>query len=547
MNFVLIPDRNKRGETGINMVDLMMWLVIAAMLLAAALQGIGYYQKAAYLYQLKANTDAAGTNSLTAAAKDDGEINLAAANDGVAATTWNEGVTSTVKTASDGTPYIVVSSDSLTDTEAIYLFSACGDDYTVGVNVVPKTSDPALEACGVNTSPEGEGAVAEPMPTGRMVSVWNTDLIHEVTPVDPVTGDWGYEEVACTTITLPLHGVVNADIDWGDGTLEKVTSGFPTHTYTGTTGSKTVTIDGSFSDWGGEPSWSEYPGYIQEWTPECITSVTEWGTTGTTSLRDAFYYAYNLTSVAEIPSGVTDMNDAFFRATLFNSPVGSWDTSKVTNMSGLFVMAYAFNQDISGWETGNVTDMSWMFASSSVNSDISSWNTSKVTNMYAMFNDSSINSDVSGWETSNVTNMSEMFSSISPTFNPDLSDWDVSKVTNFSRMFAQSPSLNIDLSQWETSSAIDMNSMFNGALSFNSDISGWDTSNVKYMSYMFNNAKAFNQDISGWETGNVEDMSGMFLDTTAFDQNLSEWDVAKVTNYSDFWSGKTEGYKPLFV
>jgi hypothetical protein len=35
------------------MVDLMMWLVIAAMMLAAAIQGIGYYQQAAYAYQAK--------------------------------------------------------------------------------------------------------------------------------------------------------------------------------------------------------------------------------------------------------------------------------------------------------------------------------------------------------------------------------------------------------------------------------------------------------------------------------------------------------------
>lgn len=35
------------------MVDLMMWLVIAALMLAAAIQGIGYYQQAAYAYQAK--------------------------------------------------------------------------------------------------------------------------------------------------------------------------------------------------------------------------------------------------------------------------------------------------------------------------------------------------------------------------------------------------------------------------------------------------------------------------------------------------------------
>jgi Tfp pilus assembly protein PilE len=37
------------------MVDLMMWLVIAALLLAAALQGIGYYQQAAWTYQAKSD------------------------------------------------------------------------------------------------------------------------------------------------------------------------------------------------------------------------------------------------------------------------------------------------------------------------------------------------------------------------------------------------------------------------------------------------------------------------------------------------------------
>ena len=43
------------SQIGINMVDLMMWLVIAALLLAAALQGIGYYQQAAWTYQAKSD------------------------------------------------------------------------------------------------------------------------------------------------------------------------------------------------------------------------------------------------------------------------------------------------------------------------------------------------------------------------------------------------------------------------------------------------------------------------------------------------------------
>lgn len=47
--------KGQMTQLGINMVDLMMWLVIAALLLAAALQGIGYYQQAAWTYQAKAD------------------------------------------------------------------------------------------------------------------------------------------------------------------------------------------------------------------------------------------------------------------------------------------------------------------------------------------------------------------------------------------------------------------------------------------------------------------------------------------------------------
>ena len=48
-------------QSGINMVDLMMWLVIAALLLAAALQSIGFYQKAAWNYQLQSDASAVRT------------------------------------------------------------------------------------------------------------------------------------------------------------------------------------------------------------------------------------------------------------------------------------------------------------------------------------------------------------------------------------------------------------------------------------------------------------------------------------------------------
>ena len=57
-------------QRGINMVDLMMWLVIAALLLAAAIQGIGYYQQAANVYQMKEAVSVAQSRIMAVAAND---------------------------------------------------------------------------------------------------------------------------------------------------------------------------------------------------------------------------------------------------------------------------------------------------------------------------------------------------------------------------------------------------------------------------------------------------------------------------------------------
>ena len=72
---------------------------------------------------------------------------------------------------------------------------------------------------------------------------------------------------------------------------------------------------------------------------------------------------------------------------LWNEPIGHWDTSNVTNMDFMFWDVYKFNQDISKWDVSNVTRMSAMFGyASAFNSDISDWDVSNVTDMGSMFN-----------------------------------------------------------------------------------------------------------------------------------------------------------------
>lgn len=157
-----MPARHRLKQDGINMVDLMMWLVIAALLLAAAIQGIGYYQKAAHLYTLKSNLDTAGTSAMRAAT-DSGSIDLATVEEGSADTPWNEGVTYVVEDPSGSIkPYIRASHPSVTDVDGIYLFEECGDDYKIGVNIIPKDGNPVLESCGVGSGTEGGGGGSTP-------------------------------------------------------------------------------------------------------------------------------------------------------------------------------------------------------------------------------------------------------------------------------------------------------------------------------------------------------------------------------------------------
>jgi alpha-tubulin suppressor-like RCC1 family protein len=212
-NLSPLPKMGDSKQSGINMVDLMMWLVIAALLLAAAIQGIGYYQKATFLHQMKSDLAGAGSNVMAVVANTDGIINADAADEGVLNTKWSKEVGHAVELPSDSSiPYLRATHPGVPDFDVIYLFKECAP-FTIGVNVVPKTGSTLLDNCGVSASPDPT-VTPDPDPT-------------ETTPVVPpaktMLAGWGYNansqlgtgDTTHTSTATPMSVANTALVDQG--------------------------------------------------------------------------------------------------------------------------------------------------------------------------------------------------------------------------------------------------------------------------------------------------------------------------------------------
>ena len=213
------------------------------------------------------------------------------------------------------------------------------------------------------------------------VSVWATTAINE-------------------TITIPTQaGTFNADVDWGDGTTETITSstGF-THVYADID-EYTISITGVF------------PNIYMNNGPEKlkIKRVTNLGTVGWTTFQNSFWGCTNLTEFT----------------------AGSTDTSSVTTMQTMFFNCSGLTSlDVSSFNTANVASMSNTFrgCSSLTSIDVSSFNTSSVTLMSAMFNSSTAltSLDLSSFNTTNVTSMNSLlFNCAALTSLVGVEDWDI--------------------------------------------------------------------------------------------------------------------------
>lgn len=227
-----------------------------------------------------------------------------------------------------------------------------------------------------------------------------------------------------------MQGVgLPATIDWGDGTLEEVTSSSQVdHTY----------APDAFTD----------KAYIQ---------VLPSG-------RSKLAISGDFTRVLQWSSL------GYEQLTLGNGGGGSQyliDVPQVappllTNYSNLFLNCATFNDDLSGWDVSQVTILSGMFQGcTSFDGNITNWNVSNVVSAYGTFQGASVfNQDISGWNTSKLVDMTYMFSGAS-LFNADISNWDVSASLSMTAMFFDTPSFDRDLSWWCVSNFTEMPASFN--------------------------------------------------------------------------------------
>ncbi|MDC3250173.1 BspA family leucine-rich repeat surface protein [bacterium] len=335
-------------------------------------------------------------------------------------------------------------------------------------------------------------------------------------------------------VYVPLEGIVDVTVDWGDGTDTIVNSrGVINHTYSKDT-VYTVSISGTLTHFGVEECLTS------KFTPlKNLVKVKDFGDMWLSSLQCAFYKAVNLEGVPSyLPPTVSNLSRTFGQIKK-PSLVGLnlWDVDSVLNMSYMFAAANNFNQDLGDWNVGSVKYMNHMFGwASSFNQNINSWNVSSVINMEAMFRSATtFNQPINSWDVSAVTNMKEMFKE-AEVFNQALDGWDVGELTTLERTFEKAYKFNQNIDSWDIGNVTTATYSFSSAKDFNQPLNSWNVAKIVDMSYAFHRAEKFNQQLEQWDVSSVTNMRSMFDRAYSFDQNISNWDVTQVGTMRDLLS-----------
>lgn len=225
---------------------------------------------------------------------------------------------------------------------------------------------------------------------------------------DPFITTWKTNAMYSSGDTLRLkihpdyHGLVDFNVDWGDGTTSIGVSNNPTHEYS-TPGTYTVQITGDF------------PGFYFEAhnnTTQLLLSIDSWGSvqwrTAQFAFKDAQRMVINATDTPDL-SQVTSMESMFEGNYFFNHPINDWDVSNVENFESVFENNYSFNQPLDQWDTSSATNLRRMFyGAREFNQDISTWNISNVWRAESIFEGASeFNQNLGQWDISSVSTLQD--------------------------------------------------------------------------------------------------------------------------------------------
>jgi surface protein len=194
--------------------------------------------------------------------------------------------------------------------------------------------------------------------------------------------EFSAEQILPLKFMIPFANatIVNIEIDWGDGMVEKVQErglGFIQHLYI-LPGRYTVRIFPSGPDTGldhlgfyeiEDPSFDK----TLWWRP--LRSLDSLGTLGIISLTCLFADVDKYVDLSKLQiDGVQNLCLMFKNNREFNQPISHWNVSSVTRMAGLFRGATNFNQDISRWNMSRVKSTAAMFReATSFNQPIGDW------------------------------------------------------------------------------------------------------------------------------------------------------------------------------
>ena len=284
---------------------------------------------------------------------------------------------------------------------------------------------------------------------------------------------------------------VNAEVDWGDGTSDTVTSSAEAvHTYA-TAGTHTITVTGTIN------GWSYY--YANQDGVTVNTSqmgnISQWGS----FVLDedvTFYNCSNLTVTATDGPTTTDAYSFGYWfancSSLTSIDISSWDFTNMTATANMFRNTGLVSIDLSGLDFSTITNLSNMFSScSSLESVITT-----------------------GLDLTNAERLSFMFDGCNSLTTLDLSELNLESVIDINYMFRNCSSLtSIDLSS--LTGNISAQLAFRDATSLTSiDLSGGVS--FTFVNLMFDGCTSLvSVDMTGCDLNSVTNTYGMFQDCSS--------------------------------